>query len=701
VSYTLTAPQQAHIADNATSLAFGIRLVRRDGTVIAWTEAHENATVTVNGQSTLLVSNPGFNVQSLTSTAGLSVDNTEITLIDGDDISRADILASKWDGASVHIFRYNTKSPSDGTYPPKKSGSFGNFKPRLGHFVVEFRDLRQPLQHNATWVLQEACRWRLGDSRCTKTLTDDVFTFTGVAVTGAGTDRQFSADALTQADDFFGEGELTWTDGLNSGCSFKVRTFADGVVTLSEPAIFEILVGDEFTIVAGCRKRVYEDCRDKFDNIINFGGEPNKPFRDGLVSDGTPTEVPNTAPTPAPAPAPAAPAPPPSAPTSRTTVWMLDYRQTYDAGNITTHARGDRGIRSFSTNQAATSGATWTAGVLAANPSWQGANYFILNEVSDSLPTNHDYYPVMQRANAQDAWVLNEPAGTKVQWTTAYGKYEINITSALPSLSSKTYSEWKAEDWDYPTRLDELTDIEFAFLDNCWERARVTADYDRNGTNETPTASAADFRAGLVAYIGHLKAGRPGLKVIGNVAGHDLTAFGGTDVDIAFSEGDVGKSYGVYETGGWTSFRNRHLALQENTADNESIAVCFGESTNYARHRLAFVLASMVGAGICCIDDTPSLAPVYLDEMDVETGSRVGAVPDADEDELAVLFEGALMLANTSSASATFDTTAYGGGLWKRIDAADYDNQDPTVNSGANVTSVTLAADTALLLIPQ
>jgi uncharacterized phage protein (TIGR02218 family) len=117
------------------------------------------------------------------------------------------------------------------------------------------------------------------------------FTF-DAEVTTTDTQYSFTASGLDTsdfADDYFAEGELTWTTGLNVGTpGHKVKSFAAGVITLSEYATFEIAEGDEFTIIAGCRKRWDLDCKTKFDNILNFGGEKDKPTRDALIAPGAP-----------------------------------------------------------------------------------------------------------------------------------------------------------------------------------------------------------------------------------------------------------------------------------------------------------------------------------------------------------------------------------------------------------------------------
>jgi len=40
--------------------------------------------------------------------------------------------------------------------------------------------------------------------------------------------------------------------------------------------------------VAGCRKRLDEDCRLKFDNVLNFQGEPHRPTVDAITETPEP-----------------------------------------------------------------------------------------------------------------------------------------------------------------------------------------------------------------------------------------------------------------------------------------------------------------------------------------------------------------------------------------------------------------------------
>ncbi len=77
---------------------------------------------------------------------------------------------------------------------------------------------------------------------------------------------------------FFRNGLVTFNTGQNRGISREVMTFDDDGFTLQEEMPFDIIVGDQFTAIVGCDRRV-QTCKSRFGNVINFRGEPFiKPF---------------------------------------------------------------------------------------------------------------------------------------------------------------------------------------------------------------------------------------------------------------------------------------------------------------------------------------------------------------------------------------------------------------------------------------
>jgi uncharacterized phage protein (TIGR02218 family) len=82
-----------------------------------------------------------------------------------------------------------------------------------------------------------------------------------------------------EADDYFAYGNLTMTSGDNDGISREVRSFSTGEFILFQPFPYDVEVGETYSVYAGCNKQL-ATCRDKFSNVINFQGFPDKPQRD-------------------------------------------------------------------------------------------------------------------------------------------------------------------------------------------------------------------------------------------------------------------------------------------------------------------------------------------------------------------------------------------------------------------------------------
>lgn len=277
MSKTLPSALLTNYASGAPTVAFGLRITRTDTTVFGWTSTDVDATIS----SVVYRAAPGLDVASWVSSAGFAVDNTEITVLPDDTvITRADILAGRWNNAAFYLFRYNWKSPGDGV-EPIGSGFLGQLNPRGGAYVAELRDLKQYLQQPVGAASTKTCRARLGDPLCGVDLAP--WTFTGT-ITSVTSKQVFTDTSRTEADDYFGEGILTWTGGLNTGLSQKVKTYASDTFTLSLPMIFNVQVGDTYSVIAGCRKRLDEDCATKFGNELNFQGEPHRPTVDELTS---------------------------------------------------------------------------------------------------------------------------------------------------------------------------------------------------------------------------------------------------------------------------------------------------------------------------------------------------------------------------------------------------------------------------------
>nr|CAX84100.1 uncharacterized protein, phage-related [uncultured bacterium] len=88
------------------------------------------------------------------------------------------------------------------------------------------------------------------------------------------------ADVAPQVEKGIYDGGLvTFTSGDCSGLKMEVKSSNGASVTLFMPMPRAIAVGDTFTLQPGCDRRV-ETCRQRFDNLVNFRGEPFVPGQD-------------------------------------------------------------------------------------------------------------------------------------------------------------------------------------------------------------------------------------------------------------------------------------------------------------------------------------------------------------------------------------------------------------------------------------
>ncbi len=273
---TIPSALQTHYDSRALTTAVALRIDRGDGQAYGFTSADEPVTF-----SGLDYEAGSLTASSITTSADMSVDNLELTALDdGTLFTQPDIRGGLWANARWQLFAYNWRSPSDGVEAISR-GTIGNVVLRQGSIVVELRGLQQYLQQPQGDSTSKTCRARLGDAKCKRNLT--TFTHTGT-VTAVASRQAFTASALTQAADYFGDGIVTWLTGENEGLQQRVKTFSAGAFGLVLPMVRNIAIGDTFTAVAGCRKRRAEDCVAKFSNILNFQGEPDIPGVDSLTA---------------------------------------------------------------------------------------------------------------------------------------------------------------------------------------------------------------------------------------------------------------------------------------------------------------------------------------------------------------------------------------------------------------------------------
>lgn len=291
------ASYAAHIATRATTIAHALKVTRPDLQVFGFTSHDIDDTVPDTGSPTVNVlyrANTGIAPTSIVTAAGLGVGNLELkTLHDGSIFTLTDIAGGIWKNSKFIIFRYNYADLAAGVGEYLLVGTFGELELKQSELVIELRDLRQYFQQPVGSASSKNCRYRLGDTKCGVVLSGGSptppWTVTGT-ITGVGDNQTFADSARTEATDFFGQGTITITSGANAGIMRQIKEWnigspLDKTFYLWQPFPNDIVGGETYTAVAGCRLRFTEDCVGKFSNGVNFGGEPHRPLIDAITQD--------------------------------------------------------------------------------------------------------------------------------------------------------------------------------------------------------------------------------------------------------------------------------------------------------------------------------------------------------------------------------------------------------------------------------
>jgi uncharacterized phage protein (TIGR02218 family) len=262
----------AHYAQGTTTLATCWKATLTNGTVVAATSHDQNiALAGVTYQSVA-----AYTPSDIASASDLSVDNLELeAFLASPHITEADLHSGIWDYAAIEMFEVNYANLSQGRNLLRK-GTLGEVKGGQAKFTAELRGLMQAFTRRIVHITTKECTADLGDARCKVDLAPWTVTGTITAVTN---NREFADSSRAEPSGWFLGGKITFTSGLNSGLGMEVKASyaGGGAIELQEFMPFDVAVGDSYTMYAGCPKRFAEDCRDKFNNTVNFRGFPHLP----------------------------------------------------------------------------------------------------------------------------------------------------------------------------------------------------------------------------------------------------------------------------------------------------------------------------------------------------------------------------------------------------------------------------------------
>lgn len=271
-----------HFAQDVTSVCHCWKLIRRDGTVLGFTD-HDRRLVVDSG---VFEPETGLSASEARQSLGLSVDTVDVEgALASDRIRDEDIAAGLYDGATVETYLVNWRSPTK--FALIRKATIGKITRADGRFVAELQSLMHRLdQPNGRYVTRK-CDAELGDGRCRASLSQPAFNAMGVVESFDGADmvRVSGLDGIDTG--WFSFGTLTWTSGAREGRTERIVDHGnDGslaVLTLQASNGPPFGAGDGFTVVAGC-DHSFATCKTKFANARNFRGFPHLPGNDVAYS---------------------------------------------------------------------------------------------------------------------------------------------------------------------------------------------------------------------------------------------------------------------------------------------------------------------------------------------------------------------------------------------------------------------------------
>lgn len=262
------------VAPYATSVLC-LRIVCTNGTTIRVTRYPKDLTMS-NG--TVYLTGSGFDFTGYQAANGFSPSAIDLEGILGyAGVTRDMVSSGVFDGARSFLFATDYLNPVE-DYEPIIASFLGKVTLTDDGYRFEEMALVDALNQSVGRTYKAQCDKVFGSQTyagCKMVLGP--LTVTGT-ITGVTSASVFADSSRGEAADYFARGTIVFTSGQNAGLKpLEVKAFAaGGGIQTYEPFYYPPAIGDTYSIVPGCRKRL-ADCRDKWNNVINFGGFPTIP----------------------------------------------------------------------------------------------------------------------------------------------------------------------------------------------------------------------------------------------------------------------------------------------------------------------------------------------------------------------------------------------------------------------------------------
>lgn len=186
-------------------------------------------------------------------------------------ISYDQIVSGVFDNARVYCFATTWLNPI-GDEEPLGVAFMGKITLRDNRYTAELMMMIDTLNQSSGETYTAACQKKFGGQGFAGCKIDLAPLTVQGYLTSVSSNSQFQDNTRVEPDDYFAEGTVSFNNGANAYLKPQmIKSYAGGLIVTHEPFYYPVAVDDLYTLIPGCRKRLV-DCRDKWDNVINFGG---------------------------------------------------------------------------------------------------------------------------------------------------------------------------------------------------------------------------------------------------------------------------------------------------------------------------------------------------------------------------------------------------------------------------------------------
>jgi hypothetical protein len=339
-------------------------------------------------------------------------------------------------------------------------------------------------------------------------------------------------------------------------------------------------------------------------------------------------------------------------------------------------------------------------GIKKLNPNEPVFIYEDINELQPSVEAV--WSPLLSAINSNHWWLYEYgSSGSIVGSQYGNGYQEINTTTVYPAGSGQHYVDWRAN-WEVNTFYKTTPSMDGFFTDNVFWKPRVNGDWQQNGTNDNQSSTTVEtwYRQGFQRYTNDLKAAMPGKYQLANTADWGKPVSVITEYNQLFQggvmEGIIGPSWSFESQDGWKGMYAAYQKMMNAIAKPQMLIFDqWGSTGDWQGMRYGLATCLLGNAYYFFDANSNSNGPEWFDEYNANLGTPTSnPFPSAPYQKGVYRrdFSNGIALVNpkgNGKQTITLETS------YHKLSGS----QDPSVNNGETVTSVTLNDRDGIILL--